>query len=64
MPRIPLMNHYLLPQPVSFLQFHSCMCNEQSIFLDDFSEFGQIEKSLNGQNCFEDITSNSRKPSW
>ena len=32
------------------------MRNEQWIFYNNSSAFGQIEKSLNGQNCFEDIS--------
>ena len=34
---------------------HSCIRNQQWVFYDNFSVFGQIKKSLNGQNCFEDI---------
>ena len=31
------------------------MSNEQWIFYENFSVFGQIEKSLNGLNFLEDI---------
>ena len=31
------------------------MRTEQWTFYDNFSVFGQVEKSLNGRNCFEDI---------
>ena len=34
-----------------------CICVNKStdLYYDNFSVFGQIKKSLNGQNCFEDI---------
>ena len=40
---------------------HSCKHNERWILYENFSELGQIEISLNGQNCLETFTSNSRK---
>ena len=40
---------------VSNLNRHSSIPNEQWIFWENFSAFGQIENPLNGLNVLEDI---------
>ena len=52
---------WVVTQPVSNSSLHSCIHNEQRIFYNNFSVFGQIRKTLNGQNCFEDIAIKYRK---
>ena len=45
---------WVVTQPVSNSHLHSCLLSSE-FFYDNFSVFSQIEKSLNGENCFEDI---------
>ena len=68
-PKITLMNRLFerwnrLPQPVSNSNLHSCMRNEQWIFYDNLSVFGQIKKYLNKENYLKVFSSNSRKLSF
>ena len=56
-----LVNLYWLPQPVSSWNLHSCLHNEQKIFHNNLSVFGQIEKSFDGLNFFEDISIKLKK---
>ena len=52
---------WVVKQPVSNSSPHSCMCNEQWIFYNNYAVIGQIRKSFNGQNCFEDVAIKYRK---